>query len=1003
MAQTTSIIREFGAPKPAAALRVVESVGVNSLSDPRYGTTAFFGIMKRGPMGVAVPVHSRREYNEIFGDPTDAKWHLFAEGDHLTPDAVDSYFTSGGGAGFLFITRLDLEGKARKAFVDLKGRNGTPVLRIKAANEGRWGGAKNTIDWTTVVVASTRTFTVISPDLEANEMKGAIAEFSGASGKQYVVVANTAADPASGEAVFTVGAQYNLLTDGVTGPSELSGNAAYARYTSLTGSMEFPLLVNATGTATIEVGSTVITGDGTEFLSEFEVGDNVYYGGEARVVESITSDTTMTISAAFTGTGTGVTLQYSNVTVTGTTTAFDTELSVGDILYVDIDGARVGRTVAAINSATELVLSSGFPSALTAGTVAETDNVTVTGTDTAFDTEANVGQYIIDPNRSGESLKIVAINSPTELVVETPFSTSFSNASLAIQNQKATVYLSPGSNEGLSVVVGQGVRYPETHFSLDVYFNESNVLSISDASLDPADEEGLFVETLVSESNLAFRVGDTDITKWITAEVLWNSTYTTAKGSDVRPANGSGVALLVDATRLYTIADLDYSASVGQLLYPDPYSLPRSYVRVKSSKPVADLSGTVSSAGAIVSGTNTTFESELEVGDYLYDPNTDSVREVIVISDDTTLTLASPFPSDMPALTQAKVSGFLEVDRAYDLATMGSAGDVFLVQYPTSLEKGYDGDPAAVIPYHFTKFADVDRNHLENAAFGRNLGLIRMACPGISDVAIQKAFANYASAKAYEFRCEIPRQYNTASAAESFVINQLGRDDFISVAFPSYAYQSNPFGSGKRLIPLSGEIMGGESRKASTAEGWHDPFSGVTAILPTVLNLPWEPLPSDEAILNAAGIQAIKTVSGRAVVWGARIPSRSSVYNFLHIRRIQSNLVRTFLEAQPLIELLFRPNTPYLAEQGLLVLNNFARREYRKGVFTNYLTFRQAVTIDSLNPSASEVVTDDDTSDAIVAIVNGRLELKFSYVPTGIAEQLSIHVGPEILVAQYGK
>jgi hypothetical protein len=357
----------------------------------------------------------------------------------------------------------------------------------------------------------------------------------------------------------------------------------------------------------------------------------------------------------------------------------------------------------------------------------------------------------------------------------------------------------------------------------------------------------------------------------------------------------------------------------------------------------------------------------------------------------------------MPALTQATLAGWLEVDQGYNLQTMAKNGDAFIVQYPTYLAKGYDGDVGSVIPYFYTKFADIDRNHLENATFGKELGLVRMACPGISDVTIQKAFASYASATAYEFRCEIPRQYTTAAAAEAFVSNQLGRDDFISVAFPSYGFVSSSLGAGKRIIPLTGEIMGGESKRSTFVEGYHDPFAGINAVLPNIINLPFNPLGGDEAILNAAGIQTIKVQAGKVVVFGARVPSRSSVYNFLHIRRIQSNLVRVFLEARPLLELLFRPNNPSLIEQGIMTLNNFARREYRKGVFTNYLTFKQAVTIDALGGTGGTTVTDDDTSDAVVALVNGNVEIKFSYVPTGINEQMELHVGPEILVAQYGQ
>ena len=131
------------------------------------------------------------------------------------------------------------------------------------------------------------------------------------------------------------------------------------------------------------------------------------------------------------------------------------------------------------------------------------------------------------------------------------------------------------------------------------------------------------------------------------------------------------------------------------------------------------------------------------------------------------------------------------------------------------------------------------------------------------------------------------------------------------------------------------------------------------------------------------------------------MPARSPIYDFLHIRRIQSNFVRIFLEARTLLEMLFQPNQPDVAEQLVMIMQNFARREYKKGVFTQYLNFEQAVQV---QPSVTnqDVVTDVNTADAIVEIINGKLRVYFRYVPTGILETVSIDSGPDILVAQYG-
>ncbi len=990
--------RLFGPPVGAAGVDVLERSGGNALSDPNFGAISFYGWVKRGPIDVAVPVRSRREYDEIYGDASNPRWHLDVRGAHLTPDAVDGFFATGGGAGTLWLTRIRL-GNERPASVVLKNRFGADALRISAANEGRWGGQGNQVASTPVIVATSRTFTLAAPGVQANEFMGAEATFSGAPGKTYVVVANTAAAPGSNEVIFTVSAQYDLVADGVAGPVALTGTTAYNRYRTLTGTIAFPRYRTLTGT--VNINGTVLTGTGTDFSTDLRVGSNVYFGGEARVIQSITSDTTATINAPFTAGGTGVTIQVDNQVVTGTSTTFVTDLTPGSRIYVTIAGQLQSRVVESIASDTSLRLASGFTEALSSGTQVQVDNLTVTGTDTLFTTELQVGQFIVDPNRAGQTVRVTAITSATSLTVDRPFAANFAAAQLTRQNQLGSVVLVAPVNQGLSVEVSQGLRFPQTHFSLVVNFNGSRVLNIPDASLDPEDPQGLFVEPLVNDSNVAYRRGSTNYQKYITAEVLWTAAYTTTPEADCRPCNGAGQILEVSRDTLWTVGSFDYSKAVGNFLYPNPYEQPRAFFRVKSSRAPLSLQGTISSTGVAVTGTGTNFQSVLAPGDYLYDPNTNTVRRVRLVNSDTSVTLDTAFPTNVPALTSAWRAGYLKVDQGYDLTSVADRGDRFLVIYPTALERGYDGDIANILPFNYTQYADIGRNHLENATFGLNQGLIRIATPGVSDIGIQRAFAAYASAKAYEYRVELPSQLTSVPSAEAFVINSIGRDDFITAAFPSYGFISNPLAAGERMVPLSGDIMGGESARAVAVQGYHNPFAGINAILPRIIRLPYESNPTDESILNVSGIQPIKIQDGRIVVFGARSPSRSPTYDFTHIRRIQSNYVRIFLEARTLLELLFRSNQPQLADQVIMILNNFARREYRKGVMSNYLSFAQAVQINGEIQSQG-VLSDVGSQDALVQIINGKLKIFFRYVPTGVLERLTVEAGPDILVAQFG-
>jgi hypothetical protein len=736
-----------------------------------------------------------------------------------------------------------------------------------------------------------------------------------------------------------------------------------------------------------------VTGVGTQFLSQLKVGSNIYFNGEARRIESITSDTTLVIAEAFSVDGTGLVMQRDNLIVTGTSTQFSTELTVGDSIYFSQGGEEFSREIQEINSDTSLTLVSGFDFEITAGSSVYANNFWIEGIGSDYSNDLNIGDAIIDPNRRGEAVFVTEVDPLIQRFKVTPqFSSSFTESQLTKQSQKVIISLEQPANVGLSVEIGQGSKYPDTHFSVKVWFNGTQMMFIGDASLER--EDPLFIESVINGSNIGYRTSGQDFQTWVKVESMWNSAYTTAPGSDVRPCNGTGIILELTPQRLYTVGDFDYAATVGRLFFPNPYKYPRNGLRVKGALAPLHLEGSISSSGVNVTGTGTVFRSTLKRGDYLYDPNTDAVRKIRLVISDVELILETMFSDNVPAGTKAMRSGYLAIDPGTDLNQVCRAGDRFLVSYPQYLAKGYDGDTGHLIPYNFTKYFDVDRNYLETAVWGRNVGLVRIAVPGISDISTQKAGIEYASQKAFEYRAEIPSNINNAAVAEAFINQDLERNDFLSVAFPSYGFVPNPRTSGDRFISLSGDIMGLESARATLSQGYHYPAAGINARLSRVTRLPFNPTPNDEAILNIAGIQPIKIFSGRTIIFGARCPSANDIYSFLHVRRIQSNYVRVFVEAQSFMQALFQPNQPELAEQIVLILENFARREYVKGVYTKYLSFDQAISIQSSENEASS------DFDVLVSILNGRLNIYYSYIPTGILEKLQIFVGPDTLISR---
>lgn len=1135
MAIETQAIRLFGPEQGVAGVRVRERIGTNRINTPRRGAVAFVGALKRGPMGVFVPISSRNQYEDVFGDKRDPRWGIYADGSQLLPDAIDGFFNMANGEGVMFVMRLDLEGKGKRSKVAIKNPQGVEVLEVSAANEGRWGGQEQELSSKAIIYATSTTFTVSAPGVESNEFIGAKAYFSSGAAQGYEVVANSAADPNSGEVIFTVSPQFDLIHEGVSGPVALTGTASYRLRQDIAGTISYTAQVDLTGT--VNINGRTITGAGTLFTQELKVGSVVYYLGEARVVNSISSDTTLTISTTFSRNANTTTIQTDNLVVTGTGTSFTTiqDELVGANIYVttQVEGEFVtfARKVASVTSDTELVLDSGFPVDLTnsglpeqdrvevsgatesafnvtfseistpptnipsslidtgagdqlvsgspmyqngtryilhitdsvgtgglgwviydsatieaggafyqesggfditstdpslvaawvddqaasvplalnlltiaAGTVtAQKDNYWVEGTASDFGNELVVGNTIIDPNRSGEVVTVTVVDPVTQrFQVNKLFpGGDFTYSQLVKQTQTARIHLEPEEGQGLSVELAPGSRYPTTHFSMKVRFNGSLVLNVPDASLDPSDP--FYVESVTNEANIAHRSNGKNYYNYVEVRNLWTSAYTTAATNDVRPVNGAGKILALDSRNLFTVGEFDYEAAVGQLFYPRPYKQAREVLRVESAKAPIELEGTISSLGVDVSGVGTQFESSLQAGDYLYDPNSDTVRKVRLVVTNTALILETAFTADIPALTKAKKAGFISVNRGIDLTKISSVGDMFLVSFPQSLQGGYDDDLGSIIPWHYTKFFDVESNALERAVMGKNLGLIRVATPGVSDLAVIKQALLYVERKAFEYRIEIPAHY-TPAAADAFINQDVGRNDFASAAYPSYGYISDAIRGGKRLIPITGDIMGLESYFASIHDGYHIPAAGVEARLNRVLDIPYDMDTGEEASLTVSGLQPIKRLFGSVVIFGAECPAIDPIYSFLHIRRVQSDFVRIFLEAMPLLRLLFKPNQPNQAEQLRMILGSFMREEYRKGSLNKYLSYEQAVQIRIESPqNVGAIATADDSRDILTQIANGELNAHINYVPAGIIKNLFINLGPDIVTASYGR
>lgn len=97
------------------------------ISAVRTDIAAFVGLAERGPLNIAWPVESWRQFQSVFGDFSPNAYLAYC---------VKAFFENGGRRGYIVrVAHAD----AARARAELLGMDGNPTLRIRASSEGRWG------------------------------------------------------------------------------------------------------------------------------------------------------------------------------------------------------------------------------------------------------------------------------------------------------------------------------------------------------------------------------------------------------------------------------------------------------------------------------------------------------------------------------------------------------------------------------------------------------------------------------------------------------------------------------------------------------------------------------------------------------------------------------------------------------------------------------------------------------------------------------------------------
>lgn len=457
------------------------------------------------------------------------------------------------------------------------------------------------------------------------------------------------------------------------------------------------------------------------------------------------------------------------------------------------------------------------------------------------------------------------------------------------------IYLE-NEDKALSVEIKDGEDNPDTEFGLFIYVDGVLANKWPNLSTDPTSSRYWVNLINNDDGNDEIEVVD-----------LWTGAHT----ASVRPANHYGVIDTVTETVLTAlIADFVVNSPGGGnatgAIGTTTDDMVEQVITCTFTDPTTfDVTSDV--FGAIATGETLGVEvaSEFE----WFPPFTLSAGASPMAATDTIVLYYKPFVVDSlidgrlyPDKPNAKREYYRIVDNTHktitvaagsDLTASGAPADEFLVQAPIELVGGKDGIAGLAEADYNSQAWDTASSPF-NQIVGKNLGLVKMATPGVSEIhgssfatTVHKEGIAYADAKNQQYRVEIPSTVVTEVGADAYINDDIGRNDFAVNVFPSYAYVADPEGNGEgklKLVPTTGMVHGRESRTANDYSGYHKAAAGTDQILPSILKLPTEDAILDEEYLNPLGIAVIKKVQGNFIIWGDRTLHVDPAWRWKHQR-----------------------------------------------------------------------------------------------------------------------
>lgn len=864
--------RSFGVTN-AAGVRIVEKQASASIEAAQLGTTAYTGVLQKGPIGKVFRTKTRKEFE-------------FRAGGRITgsflPDAALARISNGNGAGDLWLQRIT-DGTEKKSSLVLTNRRGTrsAVLNIFAGNGGRWAGKKQTlIDEYDTITANTMQLTTVPSSLKEDELAGAFVSFHAIPGKSYKVIGNDEL----GMLYFDV--DVDLVTD--------------------------------IGASTDKLIAVKLENDGYAIAVRVEPG-TLNPSTEVNMIVSFLEGNILTEQK-----------RYNNLSMDSTAGNYLEKVINDDpdkdflITVEDLNLGSITADIRPANYAGQIV--SLTATVLTAKVWDEVVNSVAgaTGTLSSFVTGADI------------------IPDKVTLTCTT-------------QGSRATVGLSFGAvpDDGDAIVI-DGVTYT---FKTAVVDADTQILigGTIEATVDNA------VAFLTSKALTTFpeKSGTSAIDIYAnTAGVLGNSITTVSTGGANKPTFG-GAVLAGGVNQTWSVASekmpfLTMPTATSGVAYTavNDYSFGFTFVdTTKDSTKEFDVGDTVDIYAR-------PFEPEALVGGYVRPKESEPREKFEIISND---------------------ADSITVRAGSDMTAISAADESFNVSYNQQMSGGYDG-VTGITDVTYTTAYDTGTSPLR-ALRGKNLGLIKLATPGVNAVAVQKAGAAFAESQNWQYRLEVPANIITEVAADAYLDGQVGRNDFTVVSFPSYGYISNPAGSGKKLIPMTGSIQGVEAKIAKDYDGYHKAGAGTTAILPDIIELPGglgDEVSIDEEFLNPLGINVVKKSSGNFILWGDRMFGLDTSFKFKHQREYVSHVENTFLENFDFI--IFALNNAETQNQLISTFIQFFTPEFAKG----------AIVGDSLQDAV--IIKIDEENNTPATRANGDLNAEIGMRVVDTVERFIITV-----------